>query len=77
MDHARRAANGLFDVTDVLDPRLVLAGHWSDFFRRKDQSPWQTVKVDLPRVQRGLDRRRRPWRIPSFDSRHFLELERG
>lgn len=71
MDCARVSASGRFGIVDLLHPRAVVALHWEDFFRRKDQTPWQGVKVNLASVKRRLDRDE-PWFFPAWDAEFVL-----
>ncbi len=54
MDCANIEARGGDSIIDFLQPRAVLFCHWGDFFRRKDRTPWEGVKVKLPWLKRRL-----------------------
>ncbi len=63
MDCANIEAREGASIIDFLSPRDVLFCHWGDFFRRKDRTPWEGVKVKLPWVKRQL---------PSTEQTRFL-----
>ncbi len=54
MDCASIEARKGESILDILQPRDVLFCHWGDFFRRKDRTPWEGVKVKLPWLRRRL-----------------------
>jgi hypothetical protein len=54
MDCANIEARTGESIIDLLRPSTVLFCHWGDFFRPKDRTPFEGVKVKLPRSRRQL-----------------------
>lgn len=69
MDSARAEAAGRETIQDRLRPPTILFCHWGDFFRRKDRTPHEGVKLDLPRLHRVVPSRPdRQVLFPAWDS---------
>lgn len=75
MDCARAEASGGPSILPWLDARTVFFCHWGDFFRPKHKTPWEGVKVKLPKLKRELPSPPgRDWRFPAWDSVHRVPL---
>ena len=73
MDCANIEARGHDSIIDFLQPPTVIFCHWERFFRRKDRSPREITKVNLPQLYRWFeDDARFEYRFPAWDSRHVF-----
>ena len=73
MDCANMEMEDRYTILDFLDPSVVLFCHWEDFFRRKDQTPREIVKIDLPKARRYFQNTERTtYLFPGFDSTFAL-----
>jgi hypothetical protein len=58
-------------ILDFLQPKSVIFCHWENFFRTKQQSPRDIVKVNLPRLKRWFDQHAtQPVYFPGWDTRY-------
>jgi len=73
MDSCKEKARGKPSIIDYVDPSEVFFGHWDSFFRRKDQTPHEVMKVNLPRLHRYYQTQTdRKYRFPGFDTQYFF-----
>ena len=73
MDVANYMAEGRTTVQDQLQAPLVVFCHWENFFRSRDKSPREIVKVDLRRLREIIvDTEEVRYVFPAWDSRYVI-----
>ena len=73
MDCANLEMEGRYTVLDFLEPSVVVFCHWEDFFRRKEKTPREIVKVNLPKARRFFkNTEKTTYLFPGFDSTFAL-----
>ena len=73
MDCANLEMQDRNTILDFLEAPVVLFCHWEDFFRRKDQTPREIVKVNLPKARRYFQNTETTtYLFPGFDSTFAL-----
>lgn len=73
MDCANIESKGRDSIIDFIEPETVLFCHWENFFRTKEQSPREIVKVDVPELKEWFDKDSRfKYRFPGWDTQYFF-----
>ena len=66
-------AEGRTTVQDQLQAPLVVFCHWENFFRSRDKSPREIVKVDLRRLREIIvDTEKVRYVFPAWGSRYVI-----
>ena len=72
MDCANLKLQGKYTVLDAYPAPDTFFCHYEDFFRTKEQTPKEIVKVDLPKTKAYFDQIPGRYYFPKFDTTFYL-----